>query len=173
MSKLSSSKFWHSEHKAVRMHYCCFVVKAPANAIMHQKPKTKPILTYFTKCIAVQPSMAEYEWTIYQIKVDYCYHTLKSVLLYSPPPSILTNLKSNLGSFYAIQSSYLLKTWKKVILTCFTKIIAEQSSVIQYAWPMCHNKRGIIILLFPDISFVILLFIFQGFLNKPGFPFFL
>ena len=35
-------------------------------------------------------------------------------------------------SFYATQSSYLLKTWKKVILTCFTKIIAEQSSVIQY-----------------------------------------
>ena len=33
---------------------------------------TKPILTCFTKLIAVQPYMymAEYEWTMYQIKVD-------------------------------------------------------------------------------------------------------
>ena len=44
-------------------------------------------------------------------------------------------------SFYVTQSSYLLKTGKIVILTCFTKIIAEQSSVIQYAWPMCHMKE--------------------------------
>ena len=54
---------------------CCFVVKAPANAIMQHKPQTmptwtKPILTCFTKLIAVQPSMAKYEWTMYQIKVD-------------------------------------------------------------------------------------------------------
>ena len=33
------------------------------------------------------------------------------------------------------------KLGKRVILTRFTKIIAEQSSVIQYAWPMCHMKE--------------------------------
>ena len=36
------------------------------------------------KLIAMQPTMAEYEWTVHQIKVDLlCYHTLTSVLLYN------------------------------------------------------------------------------------------
>ena len=30
---------------------------------------------------------------------------------------------------------------KKIILTCFTKMIAEQSSVIQYALPMYDMKE--------------------------------
>ena len=30
---------------------------------------------------------------------------------------------------------------KKVILTCLTKLIADQSSVSQYAWSMCHMKE--------------------------------
>ena len=35
----------------------------------------------------------------------------------------------------------LLKTWgEKVILTCFTKMIAEQSLVVKYACTMCHNE---------------------------------
>ena len=46
--------------------------------------------------------------------------------------SILRNSESNPGFLLCNSSSYLLKTWKKVILTCFTKTIAEQSSVIQY-----------------------------------------
>ena len=94
---------------------------------------------------------------------------LKSVLLYHfyQFREILSQTRF---SFYATQSSHLLKTWKRVILTCFTKMIAEQSSVIQYAWPMCHNERGIIIILsFPDICFVILLFVFQRFEIKSGF----
>ena len=43
---------------------------------------TKTILTCFTKLIAVQPSMAEYKWTMYQMKEELRYHALKSVLLY-------------------------------------------------------------------------------------------
>ena len=39
------------------------------------------------------------------------------------------------------QATYSKLEEEKVILTCFTKIIAEQSSVIQYAWPMCHMKE--------------------------------
>ena len=63
---------------------CCFVVKAPANTIMQHKQRQLWQNQFcFTKLIAVQPSMAEYELTMYQIKVDWlCYHALKSVLLY-------------------------------------------------------------------------------------------
>ena len=43
---------------------CCFVVKAPANA-MHHAAQTMLTWTFFSKCftkfIAVQSSMAEYE----------------------------------------------------------------------------------------------------------------
>ena len=59
MSKLSASKFW-----------VCFDVKAPAYAAQTMPTWTKQILTCFTKLIAVQPSMAKYEWTMYQMKVD-------------------------------------------------------------------------------------------------------
>ena len=54
-------------------------------------------------------------------------------------------------------------------------MIAEQSSVIQYAWPMYHNyEREIIVLSFPVISFVILIFVFQRFeIKSEFFPFFL
>ena len=74
-------------------------------------------------------------------------------------------------SFYATQSSYLLKTWKKIVLTCFTKMIAEPSSVIQsICMTNVSYERGIIVLPFLDISFVILLFVFQRFEIKSGFP---
>ena len=51
---------------------CCFVVKAPANAIMQRKQRNldKNNLDMFSKLIAAQPSMAEYEWTMYQMKVE-------------------------------------------------------------------------------------------------------
>ena len=47
-------------------------MKAPANAIMQRKQRQLGQTQFwrFTKFIAVQPSMAEYEWTMYQIKVD-------------------------------------------------------------------------------------------------------
>ena len=45
------------------------------------------------------------------------------------------------------------------------------SHVIQYAWPMYH-KREIIVLSFPVISFVIIIFVLQRFEIKSGFPFY-
>ena len=46
---------------------------------------------------------------------------------------LLRNLESNPCPFTQLNQAYLLKTWKKVNLICFTKMIADQSSVIQYA----------------------------------------
>ena len=36
---------------------------------------------------------------------------------------------------------YYDKTWLKTVLTCFTKIIAEQPSLTQYERPMYHLKE--------------------------------
>ena len=81
-------------------------------------------------------------------------------------------MESNLG-FLLCNSIKLLtqNLEKKVILTCFTKMIAEQSC---YPIRMTNvsYERGIIVLSFPDISFVVLIFVFQRFEIKSGFPFF-
>ena len=49
--------------------------------------------------------------------------------------SVLINFESNRGFLLRNSIELTLKTWKNIISTCFTKMIAEQSSVIQYAWP--------------------------------------
>ena len=44
------------------------------------------------------------------------------------------NFESNRGFLFRNSIELTLKTWReKIILTCFTKIIAKQSFVIQYA----------------------------------------
>ena len=115
--------------------------------------------------------MAKYEWTMYQIQV-------RLIMLSCTEISFVISF-SQFWEIWSQTLGFLLRNSikplsqnleKKVILTCFTKIIAEQSSVIQYAWPMCHNERGIIVLSFSDISFVILLFVFQRSEIKSGFP---
>ena len=75
-------------------------------------------------------------------------------------------------SFYTTQSSYLLKTWKKSNFDMFYKNYCW--AVICYLICMTNvsYERGIIVLSFPDISFVILLFICKRFEIKSGFPFF-
>ena len=87
MSKLSSSKFLVCVHNVVRMHesVALFWVnghhvshlgnKAPINIIMYRKQRQlgqEQLLHFFlnTTLIAVQPTMAEYEWTMYQLKVE-------------------------------------------------------------------------------------------------------
>ena len=76
-------------------------------------------------------------------------------------------------SFYATQSSYLLKTWreKKSNFDMFY----ENDCWAVICYPICminvSYERGIIVLSFPDISFVILLFDFQRFELNLGFPF--
>ena len=39
---------------------------------------------------------------------------------------------------------YYDKTWMKTVLTCFTKMIAEQPSLTQYERPMYHMKEKLI-----------------------------
>ena len=43
--------------------------------------------------------------------------------------------------FTQLNQATYSKLREKIILTCFTKMIAKQSSVIQYAWRMCHMKE--------------------------------
>ena len=66
----------------------------------------------------------------------------------------------------------ILRTWKKLMLTCFTKMIAEQSG----CHPICvinvSYEREIIVLSLPVISFVIRIVVFQRFDIKSGFPFY-
>ena len=85
LSKLSLSKFW-IVHNAVWMHallLCCQGFRKCLHAVQTTPTWTKTTLTCFTELIAVQTSMAEYEWTVYQMKVEWLYYpALKSVLLY-------------------------------------------------------------------------------------------
>ena len=111
MSKLSSSKFCRSTQSSADalLLLCCKSSRKCHHAAQTTPTWTKPILTCFTKLIAVQPSMAEYEWTMYQIKVDYlCDHALKSVLLYLFFLQFLEIWSQIRVSFYATQSSYLV-----------------------------------------------------------------
>ena len=130
--KLSPSKFCHGTQSSADAPIVPLLWKSPAmlSSSKNNAYLGKTNLTCFTKLIAVQPSMAKYEWTMYQIK---------SVLLYLF--SVLRNFESNRGFLLRNSIELILKTWKKLISTCFTKIIAEQSSVIQYAWPMYHMKE--------------------------------
>ena len=70
---------------------CCMMAFAGAftqsnNAsALHDKqrqPGQKQFWHVLQKCIAVQPSMADCEWTMYQMKGELRYNALKSVLLY-------------------------------------------------------------------------------------------
>ena len=76
--------------KAVRMHQlllCCESSRKCHHAAQTTPTWTKPILTSFTKLIAVQPSMAEYEWTIPNYAImhwsQFCYISFKSWQIWS------------------------------------------------------------------------------------------
>ena len=82
------------------------------------------------------------------------------------------NIESNWGLLLRNSIELILKTWKILILTFFTKTIAEQSSVIQYEWPIYHMKEkelyyhSLLLVLWSLFSF------FQRFDIKSGFPVF-
>ena len=63
------------------------------------------------------------------------------------------------------------KTWKKTVLTCITKIIAEQPFLTQYERPMYHNESTINMLSSTDNNFMIILFDFERFRIEFRFPF--
>ena len=63
---------------------------------------------------------------------------------------------------------YYDKTWMKAVLTCFTKIIAEQPSLTQYERSM-YNTRKINMLSFTDNNFMISFSILRDFGLNLGF----
>ena len=89
MSKLSSSKFWVCYTVRMReLLLCCESSRkwhpATQTAKQRQLHWTEKFWHVLQKLIAVQPSMAEYEWTMYQMKVKLlCYNGLKSVFVIS------------------------------------------------------------------------------------------
>ena len=84
----------------------------------------------------------------------------------------LRNFESNRASFYATQSSYNTQNLEKINFDMFYK--NDCWAVICY--PICVTnvsyEREIIVLSFPVISFVILIFVFLRFEIKSGFPFY-
>ena len=70
MSKLSPSKFCHCT-QSIADAFVALLWKSP---VMQHKQRilrqNQHDMFYTQKTIAVQPSMAKYEWTMYQIKVD-------------------------------------------------------------------------------------------------------
>ena len=129
MSKLSSSKFCHSTQSSLDALIVALLCKLP------QMPSCSTNNANFNKT----------NFDMFY-KIDCCAAIhgriwMNNVLLYLFQFRELWS--QTRVPFYATQSSY---TYSKlggggVILICFTKIIAEQSSVIQYAWPMCHMKE--------------------------------
>ena len=86
--------------------------------------------------------------------------------------SILRNFESNRGFLLCDSIELILKTWKTFNFDMFYK--NDCWAVICY--PICVTnvsyERKIIILSFPVISLVILIFVFLRFEIKSGFPFF-
>ena len=84
----------------------------------------------------------------------------------------MRNFESNRGFLLRNSIELILKNLEKnIIVTCFTKLLLD----IHLLSNMLTNdsyERDIIVLSFPVISFVILIFVFQRFEIKSGFPFF-
>ena len=100
--------------------YCCFVVKVTCIAIMQHRQCLLglPIWHVLQKIIAVQPSMAKYEWTtcMYQIKVDYTVHVimLSCFVTFVCFFFILRNFEPNRGLHTDFKGfSWLMKEFKQ------------------------------------------------------------
>ena len=73
MSKLSLSKFCHSTQCSADALTVALLWKLPQmpSCSANNANLDENKFDMFTKLIAVQPSMAKYEWTMHQMKVDY------------------------------------------------------------------------------------------------------
>ena len=126
--------------KAVRTHdmhlllLCCESPLQWYHAAQTPTTWTKPIWHVLPKillCSHPWPNMndlcTKLKWTNYVIMYwnQFCY-----IYFF-----FWRNFESNRGFLLRISIELILKTWKILILTR-TKIIDEQSSVIQYAWPI-------------------------------------
>ena len=141
---------------------CCAAIHAQTTPAW-----TKTILTRFTKLIAVQPSMAEYEWTIYQMKVGLSCTEISFVISFF-----------NYEKF-GVKTRFLFTqlnqaTYSKLGKSSFDMFYKKDCWAV-ICYPICMTnvsyERGKTVLSFPDISFAILLFVFQRFEIISGFPF--
>ena len=143
MSKLSPSKFCHCTQSSADAPIVALLWKLPANAIMQHKQRLLGQIQFdmFYKnycCAAIHCQ----KWNELCTKLkltNYAIMRWNSFVI-----SVFNfeeNFESNPGFLLRNSFELILKTWKKVMLTCLTKIIADQSSVRQYAWSMCHMKE--------------------------------
>ena len=118
---------------------CCFVVIAPANAIMQHKHRQLGqnqfwhVLQNWLLCSHPWPNMNEHCTKLKKTNL-LCYHALKSVCCYLF--LILRNLESNPGFLFTQLNQATYSKFGKSNFDMIYKMIAEQSSVIQYAWPI-------------------------------------
>ena len=160
-------------HKAVRTHHCCFVVKVPRNAIKQHKQRLLKqnqfdmFLLNLLLCSHQWPNMTELctklKETNYVIMYwnQFCYIFCR-----------FWEIMSQTGvTFYETQLSLYSKLGK-INFDMFYK--NDCWAVICY--PICVTnvsyEREIIVLPFPVISVVILIFVFQIFEIKSGFHFY-
>ena len=152
---------------------CC--VKAPANAIMQHKQRQLGqnqfwhVLQNWLLCSHPWP---KYEWTLYQIKVDWWMLSCTEISFF------FFNFEKfwDKPGFPFTQLNQATCTYSKLGEIFFFDMFYKNDCWAVICHPICMNnvshERGIIVLSFPDISFVILLFVFQRFEIKYGFPFF-
>ena len=87
--------------------------------------------------------------------------------------SILRNLESNSGFHLRNSIKLLTQTLEKGDFDMFYKTLLLNSHLLSNMHDQVSYERELIVLSFPDTSFVILLFVFQRFDMKSVFPFFI
>ena len=122
---------------------CCFVVKAPANATMQRKQRQlgqKQFLTYFTNLIAVQPSMAKYEWTMLQMKVENIMLSCTEISFHRSffYFTILRNLESNPGFLFSLT----LYTCRQILWQKFAKLYKKERHQTNVWSVTCMHQRN-------------------------------
>ena len=144
MSKLSSSKFCHyrtqSSADALIVALLWKLPQMPScSANNINLDKTNFDMFYNIDCFAAIHGRIWKNYVPNYIRIIMLACTTISFVIFFL--KFLRQLESNPGFLLRNSIKLLTQNMEKVILTCSTKIIAEQSSVIQYAWPMCHIKE--------------------------------
>ena len=162
---------WHTKQCGLTIVDLLWKSPAMLSSSTNSAYLSKTNLTCFTKIIAVQPSWSNMNELCTKLKKT------KYVIMYW-------------NQFCYISSSFFEKFWVKPGLS-FTKLNRASTQNLEkmnfdmfykndwwavICYPICMTnvsyERKIIVLSFPVISFVILIFVFQIFEIKSGFPFY-
>ena len=159
MPKLSPSKYCHCTQSSADAPIVASLWKLSQmlSCSKNNAYLDKTNLTCVTNMIAVQPSVAKYEWTMYNFFLFSLFYR---------------NFESNPGFLLRNSIELILKTWKST----FDMFYKNYCWAVIY-YPICVTnvsyERRIKVLPFPVISFVILLFVFHRFEIKSGWFFFI